>query len=40
MDNKGVKEIGFNKGVKKLVYQQAKLANKAKLDAIVCCTRS
>ena len=36
LDNKGVKEIGFNKGVKKLVYQQAKLANKAKLDAIVC----
>ena len=26
----------FNKDVKKLVYHQAKLANKAKLDAIVC----
>ena len=36
LDNKGVKEIGFDKSVKKLVYQQAKLANKAKLDAIVC----
>ena len=36
MDNKALKEIGFNKDVKKLVYQQAKLANKAKLDAIVC----
>ena len=29
-------EIGFNKNVKKLVYQQAELAHKAKLDAIVC----
>ncbi len=36
LDNKALKEIGFNKDVKKLVYQQAKLANKAKLDAIVC----
>ena len=36
LDNKAVKEIGFNKDVKKLVYHQAKLANKAKLDAIVC----
>ena len=36
MDNKSLKEIGFNKDVKKLVLQQAKLANKAKLDAIVC----
>ena len=35
-DNKALQEIGFNKGVKKLVYHQAKLANKAKLDAIVC----
>ncbi len=31
-----LKEIGFNRDVKKLVYLQAKLANKAKLDAIVC----
>ena len=36
LDNKALKEIGFNKGVKKLVYQQAMIANKAKLDAIVC----
>ena len=36
LDNKALKEIGFNKDVKKLVYQQALLANKAKLDAIVC----
>tara|TARA_B110001452_G_scaffold113089_1_gene93837 strand:- start:1030 stop:1713 length:684 start_codon:yes stop_codon:yes gene_type:complete len=36
LDNKTLKEIGFNKDVKKLVYHQAKLANKAKLDAIVC----
>ena len=36
LDNKALNEIGFNKDVKKLVFQQAKLANKAKLDAIVC----
>ncbi len=36
LDNKALREIGFNKDVKKLVYQQAMLANKAKLDAIVC----
>ena len=36
LDNKALKDIGFNKNVKKLVYHQAKLANKAKLDAIVC----
>ena len=36
LDNKALKEIGFNKDVKKLVYHQAKLANRAKLDAIVC----
>tara|TARA_A100001011_G_scaffold60329_1_gene60049 strand:+ start:8878 stop:9546 length:669 start_codon:yes stop_codon:yes gene_type:complete len=36
LDNKALKEIGFNKKVKDIVYQQAKLANKAKLDAIVC----
>ena len=36
LDNKALIEIGFNKNVKKLVYHQAKLANKAKLDAIVC----
>ncbi len=36
LDNKALKEIGFNKNVKKLVLHQAKLASKAKLDAIVC----
>ena len=36
MENKALREIGFNKDVKKLVLDQAKLANKAKLDAIVC----
>ena len=36
LDNKSLKEIGFNKEVKKLVLHQAKLAHKAKLDAIVC----
>ena len=36
LDNKSLKQIGFNKDVKKLVLHQAKLATKAKLDAIVC----
>ena len=36
LDNKELKQIGFNKTIKNLVLQQAKLANKAKLDAIVC----
>ena len=36
LDNKALKEIGFNKDVKKLVLHQARMANKAKLDAIVC----
>ena len=36
LDNKSLKDIGFNKDVKKLVLHQAKIANKAKLDAIVC----
>ena len=36
LDDKSLKEIGFNKDVKKLVLHQARLANKAKLDAIVC----
>tara|TARA_B100000035_G_scaffold195291_1_gene166725 strand:- start:24 stop:698 length:675 start_codon:yes stop_codon:yes gene_type:complete len=36
LDDKSLKEIGFNTSVKKLVYHQAKLAKKAKLDAIVC----
>ena len=36
LDYKALKEIGFNKSAKRLVAHQAKLANKAKLDAIVC----
>jgi len=36
LDNKALKDIGFNKDVKKLVLHQARIANKAKLDAIVC----
>ena len=36
LDNKALKEIGFNKDVKKIVLHQARLASKANLDAIVC----
>ena len=36
LDNKALREIGYSKDVKKLVAHQAKLAQKAKLDAIVC----
>ena len=36
LDNKALREIGFKKNVKELVLHQAKLAKKAKLDAIVC----
>ena len=36
LNNKALKEIGFNKDVKNIVLRQAKLAAKAKLDAIVC----
>ena len=36
LDNKSLKEIGFEKDVKKLILHQAKLASRAKLDAIVC----
>ena len=36
LDNKSLKEIGFNRDIKNLVLHQAKLANKARLDAIVC----
>ena len=35
LDNKNLKEIGYNKSVKNLIIHQAKLAKKAKLDAIV-----
>ena len=36
LNSKALKEIGYSKNVQKLVAQQAKLAKKAKLDAIVC----
>ena len=36
LSNKTLKEIGFQKDLKKLVLHQAKLAMKANLDAIVC----
>ena len=36
LNDKSLKEIGFDKDVKKIVYLQAKLAEKAKLDAVVC----
>ena len=36
LDNKALREIGFNKNVKELALHQARLANKARLDAIVC----
>ena len=36
LDNKSLKEIGYSKEVRKIVIDQAKLANKAKLDALVC----
>ena len=36
LDNKALRQIGFSKDLKKVVLDQAKLAQKAKLDAIVC----
>ena len=36
LNNKDLKEIGYNKKVDERVRHQAKLATKAKLDAIVC----
>ena len=36
LDDKALKDIGFDKDVKKIVLHQARIANKAKLDAIVC----
>ena len=36
LNNNALRQIGFDKNVKKLVLHQAKLASKAKLDAIVC----
>ena len=39
LDNEALRQIGFSKDVKKVVHQQAKLAHRAKLDAIVCSAR-
>tara|TARA_B100000989_G_scaffold156295_1_gene116626 strand:- start:1059 stop:1733 length:675 start_codon:yes stop_codon:yes gene_type:complete len=36
LDNKSLKEIGFNKNIEQLVLQQAELAKKANLSAVVC----
>ena len=36
LDTKSIKEIGYSKELKKIVLDQARLASKAKLDAIVC----
>ncbi len=36
LDDKDLKQIGYSKKVKDLVIHQAKLAKKAKLDALVC----
>ena len=36
LDNKNLKEIGYNTNLKKLVAKQAQLARKANLDALVC----
>ncbi len=36
LDNKSLKEIGYNQNLSRVIEQQAKLALKANLDAIVC----
>ena len=36
LDNKSLKEIGYSKDIKKIIFEQAKMAKKAGLDAIVC----
>ena len=36
LNNKDLKEIGYNKKINELVKHQVKLAKKAKLDAVVC----
>ena len=36
LNNKKLKQIGYTKSLKNLVIHQARLANKAKLDALVC----
>ncbi len=36
LNNKHLRQLGIGKDIKKIILQQAKLAKKAKLDAIVC----
>ena len=36
LNNNDLKLIGYNKSVRKIVIQQAKLAKKANLDGLVC----
>ncbi len=36
LNNKNLKELGYNKSLENLVVQQANLARKANLDALVC----
>ena len=36
LDNKSLKNIGFDKNVQKVVLYQARLAKKARLDGLVC----
>ena len=36
LNNKSLKEIGYNKNINQLVSHQVKLAKKANLDAVVC----
>ena len=36
LNNKSLREIGFNNNLNNVILQQAKLARKANLDAIVC----
>ena len=36
LNNRSLREIGYDKNLKKIVLHQAKLAAKTKLDAIVC----
>ena len=36
LNNKSLKEIGYDRKIKSLVVHQAKLASKAKLDGLVC----
>ena len=36
LNNKDLKQLGYNRSVKNLVIHQAKLAKKANLDALVC----